>query len=1196
MKKPVVKQRLFTRIMKITLFQFVLAFVFSSFALANNVAGQGKLDTKITITISDMNLSSALSKIEKKVNVKFSYNSRMTQLNQKVSVNATDESLSNLLTKILTPLNIKYSEVSNQIVLQKESTLDENSNADQTQKNQLEAAIPEIIIKGKVTDEKRLPLPGVTVLVKNSNISTITDLDGNYIIKASGSDILVFSYLGFTKVEEAVKDREIINVFLKEEKTTLDEVVIVGFGKQKKINLTGAVGVVNAEQLAARPVQNVSQMLQGLVPGLNITQSGGSLEDKASINIRGTATIGQGSSGSPLILIDGMEGDINALNPQDVESVSVLKDAAASSIYGSRAPFGVILITTKKGTVGKTVINYSNNLRWSSPINKPKMMDSYTFATYFNDTNINGGAAPFFTPERLQAILNYQNGVTKDEIIQNPNNPQLWADVYDKGQANNDWYDIVYRNTSFSQEHNISASGGSKDIQYYASGNYLDQNGLVRLNTDTFNRYTTTLKLDSRLTDWAKVSVKNSFIREDYVRPAALTDGLYQGLARQGWPMLPLYDPNGYLYSSPSPALGLRDGGQDKTQTDWLYQQGSLVIEPVKDLLITGDVNYRTKTVFRSWNNKITYNHDVDGNPYAYGNSSLVHEEGSKENYLNTSLRADYTKKIGDDHTFHILLGYQSELTKTRFLSAERSGLIVPDLPTINTTSGTDANGVVVPPIVAGDYQNWAIQGYFARINYNYKERYLLEANIRRDGSSRFRADKRWNWFPSVSAGWNIAKESFWESLYSTIRTFKLRASYGELGNQNTDNWYPTYVTMPGGTSVTKTGGTSNGTWLVNGAQPNTSSAPGLVSQSLTWERVKSWNLGVDLAFLNNRLTTSFDYFTRYTEDMVGPAPELPVILGTGVPSVNNTNLKTYGFELNLDWKDRLKNGLGYNVNVLLSDSRSIITKYPNLTGDLNQYVQGRVLGEIWGYETIDIARHEGEMEAHLATLPNGGQNALGSQWTQGDIMYRDLNGDGKIDSGANTLADHGDLKVIGNDTPRYSFALNLSTDYKGFDVRVFFQGILKRDFYFKGNNYYFWGSSGWGQWWSTGLTEHEDYYRADPNSVLGQNIDSYFPRPLYNSKNKEVQTGYLQDASYIRLKNIQIGYSLPKAVVKELRLQNIRFFLSGENLWTGTKMIKIFDPETVSNSKVTTNNANQNNKNNYPLSSTIACGLSINF
>lgn len=874
-----------------------------------------------------------------------------------------------------------------------------------------------------------------------------------------------------------------------------------------------------------------------------------------------------------------MEGDINAINPQDIESVSVLKDAAASSIYGSRAPFGVILITTKKGTVGKTVINYNSNVRWGSPISKPDMMDSYTFATFLNDANINGNEAPFFSEERLQAILDYQNGVTKDEIIQNPSNPQLWADGYAAGQANNDWYDIVYKNSTFSQEHNFSASGGSEDIQYYASGNYLDQNGLVKLNTDTFNRYATTVKVDAKITDWAKISVKNSFIREDFEKPAALNGGLYENLARQGWPILPLYDPNGYLYDSPAPALGLRDGGQDKKQTDWLYQQGRLVLEPVKDLLITGDINYRTRNEFRNWNRQKTYNYDVDGNPYPASTSSYVYEEAFKENYLNTGLRADYTKEFGDGHNVHVLLGYQSELTKKRFISAGRDGIIVPELPTLNTTSGTDANGEVVPPSVSGEYQNWSIQGYFGRINYNYKERYLIEGNLRRDGSSRFRSDKRWQWFPSVSAGWNIAKEPFWEALNSSIKTLKLRGSYGELGNQNTNVWYPTYVTMPVGTS--------NGSWLVNGTQPNTSSAPGLVSESLTWERVSSWNAGVDVSLLNNRLSASFDYYTRYTTDQVGAGPELPVILGTGVPNVNNTDIKTYGFELNINWRDRLKSGFGYSLNLLLSDSQTDVTKYPNLTGSLSQYVQGSTLGDIWGYETVGIARYAGEMEAHLATLPNGGQDAIGSQWEQGDVMYRDLNGDGKIDTGANTVNDYGDLKIIGNDQARYSFGVNLNADYKGFDLRVFFQGVLKRD-YFREVNYYFWGASQWGQWWSTGFTQQEDYYRADPNHVLGQNLDAYYPRPLYNDKNKKAQTAFLQDASYIRLKNLQIGYTLPEEVIMHLGVQKVRFYLSGENLWTGTNMTTIFDPETVG--------TGDQNRNDYPLSRTLAYGVSINF
>ncbi|WP_082331906.1 SusC/RagA family TonB-linked outer membrane protein [Mangrovimonas xylaniphaga] len=1034
-------------------------------------------------------------------------------------------------------------------------------------------------ITGNVVDEQSMPLPGVNIIVKGTTNGVTTDFNGDYTISdISEGDILQFSYIGMKTQEVLVGAKTKIDVVMLTDVASLSEIVVVGYGTQKKENLTGAVGVVDSEKLESRPVQNATQMLQGTAAGLNIAQTGGALNESPTINIRGTATIGQGSTGAPLVLIDGMEGDLNALNPQDIENISVLKDAAASSIYGSRAPFGVILVTTKKGKEGKIRVTYNNNFRWNTPINVPEMMDSYTFALYFNDANINGGQSPFFSDERLQAILDYQNGLTNDEIVQNPSNPQYWADGYGYGQANNDWYDVIYKDHSFSEEHNFSVSGGTDALQYYGSGNYLGQDGLMEFNTDTFKRYTTTANIKAKLSEWAEVSVSNRFIREDFKRPAALTDGLFETLARQGWPMLPVYDPNGNLFSSPSPALGLRDGGQDKTQNDWLYQQGQLILEPVKDWTITGTLNYRTRNEFRHWDTQKTYNYDVDGNPVPYGNFSQVHEQGFKENYLNTSLITEYQREVGEGHNFKVLFGYQSELNKTRFLSAERDGIIVASLPTINTTSGTDFNGEIVPPGVAGDYNHWATEGVFGRLNYNYKERYLIEGNLRYDGTSRFRSDKRWNWFPSVSAGWNVAKEPFWEPLVDVVGTFKFRGSYGELGNQNTSNLYPTYQTMPVGTS--------NGGWLINGAQPNTSSAPGLVSQSLTWERIKSWNVGLDLALFNNRLSANFDYYNRYTLDMVGPAPELPVILGAYVPSVNNTDLKTYGFELALSWRDRLENGLGYSVNFLLSDSQTKITRYPNPSGNLDTYVEGRMLGEIWGYETVGIARDEEAMESHLASLQNGGQDALGSQWAAGDIMYSDLNGDGRIDSGAYTEGDHGDLKVIGNNTARFPMSVDINLDYKGFDFRAFFQGVLKRDYYV--NSYYFWGAWDWGVWWSTGLEQHKDYYRADPDHPLGQNLDSYYPRPLFgNNKNHHAQTGYLQDASYVRLKNLQFGYSLPDEVIDKLGLQKMRFYISGENLLTWTKMTDIFDPETIG-SKWT--------GNNYPLYRTISYGLSINF
>ncbi len=1040
----------------------------------------------------------------------------------------------------------------------------------------LYAQVPNV--KGRVST-KGEGLPGATVVVKGTTIGTTTDNNGNYSLSNVPTDaILQFNFVGMDLQEVSVGNKSTIDVVLSESTIGIDEVVVVGFGTQKKVNLTGAVGTVNSEKLEARPVQNATQMLQGLVSGLNITQSGGgSLDSRPSINIRGIATIGQGSTGNPLILIDGMEGDINALNPQDIDNISVLKDAAASSIYGSRAPFGVVLVTTKKGAEGKTVINYNNSFRWGSPIDTPDMMDSYTFATFFNDANVNSGAGPFFNETRMQRIKDYMDGKINTEVIANPYNPLYWSDGYGEGNANNDWYKSLYRDNSFSDEHNLSVSGGNKQLQYYISANYLDQDGLMVFNQDKFKRYTTTVKVQAQLTDWAYVNVSNRFVREDFGKPSTLGGGFYRDLARQGWPMLPLYDPNGFLLSSPSPALGLSDGGRYKSQNDWAYQQGQLVIEPIKGWKTTGELNYRVRNDFSHYDYQKTYNHDVNGNPYLNSTTSLVNEYAFRENYVNTNIYSEYTKEVGDGHNFVALVGFQSELSKYRNLSAQREGITVPSIPVLDATSGTNYKGETVAPVVGGQYQNWATQGFFGRLNYNFKERYLLETNLRYDGTSRFREDKRWNWFPSVSGGWNIAKEEFWKPFEHIASTLKIRASYGELGNQNTSDWYPTYVTMPVGTS--------NGSWLINGVKPNTSGAPGLVSESLTWERVQSWDLGADMAFFKGKLNASFDYYTRYTLDMVGPAPELPVILGTGVPRINNTDLKTYGFELDLNWKDRLKNGLGYGIRFMVSDAQTEITKYPNPTGSLSTYIQGRKLGEIWGYESIGIAKTQEEMTNHLATLSEGGQNAIGSQWEAGDIMYRDLNGDKKIDWGAWTEDNHGDVKVIGNNTARYPFSLDLNADWKGFDFRAFFQGIMQRD-YFQ-SSYYFWGAYSWGIWWSTGLKQHEDYFRADANHPLGQNLDSYYARPLFSGKNQQTQTRFLQDASYIRLKNLQIGYTLPKSLTKRIDLEKVRIFASGENLWTGTRMTKIFDPETIQG---------EGHGDVYPLLRTISLGISVNY
>lgn len=1046
-----------------------------------------------------------------------------------------------------------------------------------------------IKVSGVVLDSKGQSVPGATVRIKGANTGTTTDANGKFSITVPSEQTrLQFSFVGYVSQDVVVGKQRSLNITLKDDLTTLEEVVVVGYGTQKKVNLTGSVSTVNAKTLEARPVTNVGQALQGVVPGLNITQSGqlgGSLENRPSLNIRGVTTIGGSSSGSPLILIDGMEGDINAVNPEDIDNISVLKDAAASSIYGSRAPFGVILVTTKKGKAGKTQVNYSASLRSSSPMLLPKMMDSYTFALFFNDANRNSGNGDFFKPERLQRIKDFQDGKLGNKTI--TSNGTYWSDGYDQGNDNVDWYKAIYKSSAPSQEHALSVTGGNENITYYLSGNYLNQDGLMNFGGDSYQRYTTTAKINAKISEWASISYTGRFTREDYVRPSALTNSLNSDLARQGWPMLPLYDPNGYLYSAPSPALALRDGGRDRKQDDWTYQQLNLTLEPIKGWKIFADVNYKIEDYFRHWDTEKTYNHDVNGVPYMYGTSSSVHEEANRTNYLSPNIYTEYARSFGY-HNLKLMLGYQSELNKYRSVSADRQGVIVPSSPVLDITSGTDNSGKVVAPGVGGQYTDWSTSGYFGRLNYDYKGRYMVEANLRYDGTSRFRSSKQWKYFPSASLGWNVAQEDFWKPIESIVNQFKLRASYGQLGNQNTIDangnplYYPTYVTMPFGTA--------NSSWLVGGIKTNTSSAPGLISSSQKWETISTYNFGTDMGFMKNRLTATFDYFIRYTNDMIGPAPELPAILGTAVPKTNNTDLKTYGFELAIAWQDRLKNGLGYSAKLMLSDSQTKITNYPNPAGNLGDpnnitYYSGEQYGEIWGYTTIGIAKTQAEMDAHLASLSKGGQNALGNNWKAGDLMFKDLNGDGKIDNGSNTTGNHGDLSVIGNSTPRYSFGLDLSADYKGFDFRAFFQGVLKRD-YFQ-NSYYFWGASGSGVWWSTGLTAQKDYFRDDPTSPLGLNLDSYYPRPLFNGKNQQVQTKYMQNAAYIRLKNLQLGYTIPASITKKIRVEKFRIYISGENIWTKTKLSSIFDPETIDGGW---------GGNVYPLSKVYSVGVSVNF
>ncbi|MDD4778917.1 MAG: TonB-dependent receptor, partial [Fermentimonas sp.] len=1051
--------------------------------MATNTNAQ---DAIIELKSNSVTVSQLISEIEKQTDYLVVYSNREVNTSRTVSMKNKSDKVSEYLNQTFSGTDIGYDFEKNYIVLSKkaEETASILTNLTQTVQQQGKT------VRGTVTDSNGEPVIGATIVVKDKpSQGTVTDIDGNYsITNISETTTLVFSFIGMRALEFVVENQTIINVRMEEESISLEEVVAVGFGTQKKVNLTGAVGTVSSEDLQNRPVQNVQQALQGLVPGLNIQQTSGFLNATPEMNIRGTGNLGTGSSAAPLVLIDGVEGNIRTVNPQDIESISVLKDAAASSIYGSRAPFGVILITTKKGDANEIQVNYNNNFRWAAPIVRPDFMDSYTFATYINDMCMNDNVTPRFTQEHLQRIKDYQEGKITTVNVPDPSNPTRWSSGYAGGNANLNLYDIFYKDWAYSQEHNINASGGNERFTFYMGVGFLDDNGLLDLAEDSYKKFTPTGTIEAKMTDWMKLRYTTRFTRMDYSRPTGLTSGLYNDLGRQSWPILPFWDDNG-IVNNTGQSMVIMYGGRSNDQTDFFNNHGSIVLNPIKNWETTLDFNYNIKTWDLHETTLPTYMYDVEGNPYIYRTTSYVTNSHYKENFMNINFYSTYRFVLDNDHNFTLLAGSQMENLKRNAFSLRRDGIIVTELPVVDLTSGLNYDGSSATPVLSGNINEWSTAGYFGRLNYDYQGKYLLEANLRYDGTSRFRRETRWNWFPSFSAGWNMARESFWENLQNTVSVLKLRASYGELGNQNTNSWYPTYQVI----SVSA----NSGSWLQNGTKPNVAYSPELISSTLTWEKIISSNVGIDVAALNNRLTGSFDYYVRETRDMVGPAMELPNILGKTVPRSNNTDLKTYGFEVEIGWQDRLENGLLYNARFILSDYQTEITRYPNATQSLSTYIAGQKLGNIWGYETIGIAKSNEEMEAHLTSLPEGGQNALGSNWMAGDIMYRDLNNDGKINSGSNTLNDHGDLKVIGNNTPRYQFGLDMNSAWKGFDLRIFFQGVAKRD-YWTSSPMFFGNSTGF--WNQINLKEHVDYFRLEQSNHLPANIDAYYPRPLYNN------------------------------------------------------------------------------------------------
>ena len=1059
-------------------------------------------------------------------------------------------------------------------------------------------------IKGTVTD-KRLnePIIGASVLVEGTSNGTITDMDGNFSLKnISKGNVLVVSYIGYQPQCLTIDGNQTtFRIMLTEDTQTLDEVVVVGFGTQKKVNLTGAVATVDTKTLESRPVTSVTQALQGVMPGLNIdvNDKGGRLDENPNMNIRGTGNLGTGSSASPLVLIDGAEGDINSLNPQDIANISVLKDAASSSIYGSRAPFGVILITTKSGEAGKTNIQYSGNFRWSRPTNIPDMLDSYRFAKYFNvaKKNEEGNEEAFIfssaTIDRIQKYMAGEYPYTSDP----EGNQGGFFPFNGASNDNQNWPRNFIDKTSFGQEHNLSISGGSEKVKYYISGAFLSQEGQMNYSDEKKKRFNISGKVSGQVTKWLNLDFNARFIREDIGMPTfiKLYGDRFFAETTKLYPTMPLYDNNGHYTRNPK-LMQLTSGGRSNSTKDTYFTQGGFHLTPIKGLGIHGQASLRTTNYQHQYNVNKVYLYNKENQPveeaWLGGDNDLaagktfVQSETEQTSMMTTALYADY-EYSWMKHNFKATAGMNSEYYRINNLVGKRYDVVNEQVPSINTATGTS--------VLKAFTREWATMGYFARLNYDYDGRYLIEGNIRRDATSRFRGDERWGTFPSVSVGWNIAREAFWEPAQEYVNLLKLRFSYGSLGNQNTESFYPTYSIQ----NITVGSADDGGRWLLEQANRSSiASTPGLVSSLLTWERVISYNAGLDFAAFNNRLTGYAEYYIRDTKYMVGPAEEISPIVGASAPKLNNTSLRTKGWELQVNWQDRIGQ-VGYRISLNLSDAQTEVTEYPNpdktfytknSDGEtIENYWKGKKLGEIWGFKTVGMAKTDQEIQDYIAIhdqsrLPSVGNNI----WKAGDIMYANLDDNPAIEKGT-SANDPKDLCIIGNSTPRYRFGITLGADYKGFDISMMFQGVAKRDIWVGGDDrtdyskgMIFWGVNG-GQWDSTGYDEHYDFFRPEGDE-LGANLNAYFPRPIIGSKqNQQVQTRYLQNAAYIRLKNLQVGYTLPTELIRKISLQKVRVFFSGDNLWTGSKMSKNFDPELLFQ-----------NGMSYPLSYTLSFGINI--
>lgn len=1079
-----------------------------------------------------------------------------------------------------------------------------------------------ILVSGRILDSSGQPVPGASIIEKGTTNGVNTDIDGKFTISVKSGSSLEVSCIGYETVSVAASEN--LSVTLKEDTQFLDEVVVVGFGTQKKVNMTGSVAAVDVDKaFGSKPITDVSKGLQGVVPGLSITYNSNDLNASPTMKIRGTGSIN--GDNTPLILLDGVEvPDLSFVNPDNIKSISVLKDAASASIYGSRAAWGVVLITSKDGSAvkDKVSITYSNNFSWNQPIGLPKYItDKEGVLAQLEEgmlaqKNVDGS--------RIEAFGMYYDTIGKgittwfDKYSGNLSNPVYkYGEDYEFIEGTPYYYRVSDPNkeifkTSFSQTHNLSVTGNTGKTNYNIGLGYTMNDGTLKAaKKNDVKRYNLNLSTNTQVKNWLNIGTKVMYVEKEYEYPYGYSQskgatGLLYYVMR-----FPAFFPFGIsdgskladgTYASESAATGeglyFRHGNAYvanesicSSKDQYLTLGGNVRINLAPGLSFYGDYT----------RGRYNYENRSMRQPYYVANWSFPKKaavttndflERSYVSKITNTYNAyfDYLFDIQKQHNFAIKVGANAEDLRYDNQSVKVNGVQDVEHPTLNLTDGKNEG------IVDESLRHRATAGFFGRINYNYKEKYLLELNGRYDGSSSFRTGKQWAFFSSASAGYRISEEKFWTNIKPYVPTLKVRASYGSVGNQALDSWYPYISTMA----------TETVSWIgTDMNQVSTTTTPSAVNPDMTWEKIRTLDIGFDAGFFNNELNVTFDWYQRRNVGMLVAGNEIVRYAGIAVaPLENGGDMKTNGWELQIDYNHAFNKDFAIYGTFTLSDAKSEITKWNNTTGALNSWYKGKKLGEIWGFET-DRYFNSSDVNPD-GTLKTGtpDQSYLqnGSfRFGAGDIKYKDLNKDGKIDTGKGTIDDHGDLKRIGNQLPRYEYSLRVGAMLKGFDVEVLLQGVGKRDM------------------WSTSSLFIPHAAGAQMNIFENQldywtesNQNARFPRPYINGafgslsglpgnsgcNNFAPQTKYLNNLAYLRVKNFTVGYTLPQNLTRKIFVEKLRFYFSAQNLFTFDHIDGVMDPEcTGGSSKSYTNGMDMTMAGRaMPFNRQWSCGLQITF